>query len=112
MQKAIAGAVLVLSVAAMAAAAGGQMFPMAYGFPNIVHQATSTAWQQDTFNAFDFDDAAMVPCGYGFPAIHQTSVHTRSMSHTEFSQTSEFTAIGYPGISMGPGPFGGFACGY
>jgi hypothetical protein len=54
----------------------------------------------------------MVPMGLGFPAIHQTSVHVQSMSHTEFSQTTEFAAIGYPFASMGPGPFGGFACGF
>ncbi len=111
MRKAVAGALLVLALA-LAMPACAQYFPMSYGFPNAVQTSTTTAWQHDDFNAFDFDDASVMPCGYGFPAIHQTSIHTRSASHTEFSQTTEFAAIGYPCISMGPGPMGGFACGY
>jgi hypothetical protein len=34
------------------------------------------------------------------------------MSHTEYSHTEEFTAIGYPYISAGRGPYGGFSCGF
>jgi hypothetical protein len=111
MRKAIAGALLVLAIACMTMPACGQMFPMSYGFPNVVHSLQSTAWQHDTLDAFDFDDASIMPYGGGmFPSIHQTSIHTRSMSHTEFSQTTEFTAIGYPYVSASP--FGGFTRGY
>lgn len=106
MRKAITGALLVLALAIMAPAANGQFFPMSFGFPNAVHYATATAWEQDTANVFDFQDTSIVPAGW-FPAIHQTSIHTQSMSHTEFSQTSEYTAIGYPYTSMRP-----FGCGY
>jgi hypothetical protein len=49
-------------------------------------------------------------CGSVFPSIHQTSLQTQSMSHTEFSQTSEYDAVGYPYLSVGGGPLGGFGC--
>ncbi len=101
-----------LFLASLATAASGQFSPMSYGFPNIVHSLSSTAWVHDTANAFDFDDASIVPMGGYFPAIHQTSIHSRSMSHTEYSHTEEFTSIGHPYTSAGPGPYGGFACGY
>jgi len=118
MRKAIAGALLVLAMAlalflaSPAPAAMGQFSPMSFGFPNIVHSLSSTSWVRDTADAFDFDDASLVPAGGYFPAIRQTSIHTRSMTHTEYSHTEEFTAIGYPYISMGAGPYGGFGCGY
>ncbi len=113
MGRAIAGAMLVLAILCMTMPAIGQMFPMGFGFPNAVHTSTSTAWQQDTADAFSFQDASVsfLP-GCAFPSIHQTSIQTQSMSHTEFSQTTEFTAIGYPFISTGSGPFGGFNCGF
>lgn len=120
MRKAIAGALLVLVpavacalfLASLGPAAFGQFSPMSYGFPNIVHSLSSTAWARDTADAFDFDDASFMPTGGYFPAIRQTSIHTRSMSHTEYSHTEEFTAIGYPYISAGRGPYGGFNCGF
>ncbi len=111
MGKSIAGAMLVLAILCLTTQASG-LFPMGFGFPNIVHTATTTAWQQDTADAFSFEDFSMVPMGMGFPAIHQTSIQTQSMSHTEFSQTTEFTAIGYPFVSVGAGLPGGFACGF
>ena len=111
MRKSIAGALLVLAILCMTTQAAGQ-FPMGFGFPNAVQTSTTTAWQKDTADAFSFEDFNMVPTSCGFPAIHQTSIRAQSMSHTEFSQTTEFAAIGYPCVSMGPGPFGGFACGF
>lgn len=120
MRKAIAGALFVLALAlasglflaSLATAASGQFSPMSFGFPNVVHSLTSTSWVRDTADMFDFEDASIVPTGGYFPAIHQTSIHTRSLSHTEYSHTSEFTSIGYPYVSAGPGRYGGFACGY
>ncbi|WP_174591797.1 hypothetical protein [Methanocella conradii] len=119
MGKSIAGAVLVAAIACMAMQASGQLFPMSFGFPNIVQISTTTAWQHDAMDAFSFDDFSInfpatggcLPLGgvgLAFPSIHQTSIRALSMSHTEFSQTTELAAIGYPFISIGPGPFGGF----
>jgi hypothetical protein len=109
MGKSIAGATLLLALLCMTTQAGGQ-FPMGFGFPNAVQTSTSTAWQRDTADAFSYQDFDMVPTAFGFPAIHQTSLQVQSMSHTEFSQTREFAAIGFP---MGrTGPFGGFGCGF
>jgi hypothetical protein len=113
MGKSVAGALLVLAILCMTTQASGLMFPMGFGFPNAVQTSTTTAWQQDTADAFSFEDASVsFPAGLAFPSIHQTSIQVQSMSHTEFSQTTEFAAIGYPFVSMGPGPFGGFASGF
>ncbi len=116
MGKSIAGALLVLAILCMTTQASGLMFPMGFGFPNAVQTSTTTAWQQDTADAFSFQDTSVnfpVGCtGLAFPSIHQTSIQAQSMSHTEFSQTTEFAAIGYPFVSMGSGPFGGFTCGF
>lgn len=117
MGKSVAGALLVAAILCMTIQASGQMFPMGFGFPNAVQTSTTTAWQKDTADAFSFEDVSvnfpMAGCaGFAFPSIHQTSVRVQSMSHTEFSQTTEFVAIGYPFVSMGPGPYAGFACGY
>ncbi len=108
-------AALALAVACMATQASGQFMPMSFGFPNIVHSVASTAWEHDTMDAFSYDDfdvgfpgAGLWGIGMAFPSIHQTSIRALSMSHTEFSQTTEFTAIGYPYVSVGPG---GFICG-
>ena len=115
MGKSIFMAVLTLAIGCMTLQASGQFMPMSFGFPNIVHSATSTAWEHDTMDAFSYDDFGISFPGGGFwgigmvfPSIHQTSIRTLSMSHTEFSQTSELTAIGYPYVSAGSG---GFICG-
>jgi hypothetical protein len=114
MGRTIAGAMLVVALLCMTVQASGQLLPMSWGFPNAVQTSTTTAWQQDTANAFSFQDSDIgFPNGpYSFPSIHQTSIQSQSISHTEFSQTTEFAAIGYPYVSVGPGPYAGFACGY
>lgn len=116
MGRSIAGAMFVIAILCMAMLACitmpafGQLVPTSFGFPNIVQTSTSTAWVQDTANSLNFQDAG-VDLSSGFPCIHQTSLQTQSLSHTEFSQTTSFTAIGYPFVSVGPGPFGGFTVG-
>jgi hypothetical protein len=114
MGRTLAGAMLAVALLFMAVQASGQLLPMAWGFPNAVQTSTTTAWQQDTANAFSFEDSSIdFPYGpYSFPSIHQTSIQSQSMSHTEFSQTTEFASIGYPYVAAGPGPYAGFACGY
>lgn len=99
--------------------AWAQLSPVGWGFPNIVHSLSSTAFVQDLADATSFHDVSIgfgggLPCGpvgVAFPSIHETSLETQSMSHTEFSQTNEFTSIGYPYVSVGgANPFGGFMC--
>lgn len=102
---------LALAICLASLPAGAQLSPVSWGFPNIVHSASSTAFVQDLADATNFQDVSIdFGGGFSFPSIHQTSLQTQSMSHTEFSQTSEFDAIGYPCISVG-GPAGGFICG-
>jgi hypothetical protein len=116
MGRSIAGAIFVVailcvtSLSCITMPAFGQLFPTSFGFPNAVQTSTSTAWAQDTANSLNFQDSS-IDFTTGFPCIHETSLQTQSMSHTEFSQTTSFAAIGYPFVSVGPGPFGGFTVG-
>lgn len=102
---------LVLALFLATSPAWAQLSPVAWGFPTVVHSASSTGFVQDLASALNYQNVD-VDFGYGgvFPSIHQTSLQTQSMSHTEFSQTSEFDAIGYPYVSVGCGPYGGFSC--
>jgi len=100
---------LLLAVSLATSPAWAQLSPVAWGFPTIVHSATSTAFVQDLANALNYQNTDVdFGCGSVFPSIHQTSLQTQSMSHTEFSQTSEYDAVGYPYVSVGGGPLGGF----
>lgn len=100
---------LALAICLASSPAWAQLSPVSWGFPNIVHSASSTYFVQDLADATSFQDVCIDFGGaWSFPSIHQTSLQTQSMSHTEFSQTSEFDAIGYPYVSVG-GP-AGFMC--
>ncbi len=98
---------LALAICLASLPAWAQLSPVGWGFPNIVHSASSTGFVQDLADATNFQDVDIAFAG-PFPCIHQTSLQTQSMSHTEFSQTNEFDAIGYPYVSVGPA--GGFVC--
>lgn len=109
-RKSIIVASLALAICLASLPAWAQLSPMSWGLPNIVHSASSTNFVQDLADATNFQDVSIDFGGaLSFPSIHQTSLQTQSMSHTEFSQTSEFDAIGYPYVSVG-GPAGGFMC--
>jgi len=115
MGRPIAGIVLALALLCITVQVSGQLAPVSFGFPNAVQTSTTTAWEQDTANAVNYQNTCVnFPGGLaglglgGFPSISQTSFQAQSMSHTEFSQTTNFAAIGYPYVSVGPA---GFACG-
>jgi hypothetical protein len=102
---------LLLTVFMGTSTAWAQLCPTSFGFPTIVHSASATGFVQDLASATNFQNTniGFAP-GCAFPSISQTSLQTQSVSHTEFSQTSEFDAVGYPFVSVGGGPLGGFSC--
>ena len=109
MRRSIIVASLALAIFLASSPAWAQLSPVSRGFPNVVHSVTSPGFVQYIADATNFQDASVdFGCGCSFPSIHQTSLQTQSMSHTEFSQTSEFDAVGYPYVSVGP--LGGFLC--
>ena len=111
MRRSILALTLVLAVFLTTSMAWAQLSPVSWGFPTIVHSASSTGFVQDLANSVNYQNVDIgYGCGSVFPSIHQTSLQTQSMSHTEFSQTNEFDAVGYPFVSVGGGPFGGFSC--
>lgn len=116
-QMRISIAILTFAILTFAAAislfisgAGASLAPASFGFPTIVQMANSVAWNQDTANAFSFEDVNIdfdgMPFSPGvclaFPSIQQTSLECQSMSHTEFVQTSEYAAFAYPFVGVGP----------
>lgn len=118
MERSLVVVMFALAVLCVAMPVSGQLVPMSFGFPTAVQSSSSTGWVQDTADSVNFQDASvnfptagglpLGPVSLGFPSIHQTSLQTTSMSHTEFLQTNDFAAIGYPFISVGAG---GFSCG-
>ena len=102
---------LLMAISLAGLSAQAQVCPVSFGFPTIVHSASSTGFVQDLADATNYQNVAIDfgACG-AFPSISQTSLQTQSMSHTEYSQTSEFDAVGYPYVTVGAGPFGGFSC--
>ncbi len=103
--------------------ASAQLVPTSFGFPVIVQTGSTTAFTQDTANALDYENVDIsfptavegtVPFGavsLAFPSIHQTSVQTQSATHTDFSQTSEFSEFAYPFVGVGAAALPGFGFG-
>ncbi len=96
--------------------AGASLAPASFGFPTIVQMANSVAWNQDTANAFSFEDVNIdfggMPFSPGvclaFPSIQQTSIQCQSVSHTDFAQTNEFAAAAFPFVGVGMAGLPGF----
>ncbi len=110
-RKSILALTLVLAVCLATSPVWAQLSPVSWGFPTIVHSASATGFVQDIADATNFQDTSIdFGCGCAFPSIHQTTLQTQSVSHTEFSQTNEFDAVGYPFVSVGGSPCGGFTC--
>ena len=105
--------ILVLAMAMLIAApVYAQLVPTSFGFPTIVQSGSTTAFEQDTANALNYQNvdisfptaaAGAVPFGavsLAFPSISQTSLQTQSATHTEFSQTNQFAEFSYPFVGV------------
>lgn len=115
---------LAVAVCFFTIGAHAQLTSTSFGFPTIVQASNSVAWSQDTADALDFQDVSItfpvvgsgVPFGPGvcmaFPNIHQTSLQTQSVTHTDFAQTSQFAEFAYPFVGVGAVGLPGFGFGF
>ncbi len=115
--------ILVVAMAMLIAPVYAQLVPTSFGFPTIVQTGSTTAFSQDTANALNYQNvdinfptasAGAVPFGavsLAFPSISQTSLQTQSVTHTDFSQTSEFSEFAYPFVGVGAAALPGFGFG-
>lgn len=109
--KLITISTLVLALSFFTFGACAQLVPTSFGFPTIVQTSNALAWSQDTANALDYQNVnidfsgAGVPfsagVGFSFPSISQTSLQTQSVTHTDFSQSSQFAEFAYPFVGVG-----------
>ena len=95
-----------------------------FGFPVIVQNGTTTAFNQDTAAATDLENTAISfptaeegtldfgAVNLAFPSITQTSDQTQDVTHTDFSQTNEFAEFAYPFTSVGATSLPGFGFGF
>ncbi len=98
--------------------ANAQLTSTSFGFPTIVQSSNSVAWSQDTANALDYQDASVTFPVAGlafspgvcmsFPDIHQTSLQTQSVTHTDYAQTNQFAEFAYPFVGVGAVGLPGF----
>ena len=127
MKKALSAIMALSAILIVAAAlyvpASAQLTSTAFGFPVIVQESNTVAFNQYTADALDYEDVSIdfpvagcgVPFGavsLAFPSIHQTSLQTQSISQTSFVQTSEFAEFAYPFVGVGGLCLPGFGFGY
>jgi hypothetical protein len=116
----------VLVSALLSVAAGASLVPTSFGFPVIVQNGTTTAFNQDTAQALD-DETASVnfpvasdsigstsfgPVNLGFPTISQNILQTQAVTHTDFAQTNEDAEFAYPFLGVGGISLPGFGFGF
>ena len=115
---------LAVAVVAMSAPAFANLVPTSFGFPVIVQNGTTTAFNQDTAFATDlehtdisFPTAEEGTLDFGavnlaFPSIEQNVCQTQSVTHTDFAQTNEFAEFAYPFVGVGAVALPGFGFGF
>lgn len=117
---------IILGLALLTATAGASLVPTSFGFPVIVQNGTTTAFNQDTAHAFD-DETANVnfpmtsdtigsmsfgSVDLGFPTITQDIDQAQTVTHTDFAQTNENAEFAYPFVGVGPVSLPGFGFGF
>ena len=115
---------LAVAVIAMTLPAYASLVPTSFGFPVIVQNGTTTAFNQDTAAATDLENTAINfptaaegtlgfgPVSLAFPSITQNVCQTQDVTHTDFAQTSEFAEFAYPFVGVGPVALPGFGFGF
>jgi hypothetical protein len=95
-----------------------------FGFPVIVQNGSTTAFNQDTANAVDLENVAIDfptaeegtlgfgPVSLAFPSITQNVLQTQDVTHTDFAQTNEYAEFAYPFTSVGATALPGFGFGF
>ena len=135
-------ALLAVAFVVLALPAYASLVPTEYGFPVIVQNGSTSAFNQDTANATDFEaidinfpasidgvnlgstvisgtdgtaTANVLPFGpvdLAFPDISQVVDQTQDVTHTDFSQTNEYAEFAYPFESVGSVSLPGFGFGF
>jgi hypothetical protein len=108
----------------MSAPAFANLVPTSFGFPVIVQNGTTTAFNQDTAVATDLENVAIAfptaeegtlgfgPVSLAFPSISQNVLQTQAVTHTDFAQTNEFAEFAYPFVGVGGVALPGFGFGF
>lgn len=125
--------VLAIALVAMMLPASANLVGTQFGFPTIVQNGATTAFNRDTAVATDTEAVAIsfpigesfendLPgtaelVGFGsfgipFPTIAQTVAQTQALTHTDFATTSESAAFAYPFVGVGGVPIPGFGFGF
>ncbi len=120
--------VLAVVVASMIVPAGANLVGTAFGFPTIVQNGATTAFNRDTAVATDTEAFALAfpntgegiidgcPTTGGFtvglPTIAQTVAQTQVLTHCDFAQTEENAAFSYPFVGVGGVSIPGFGFGF
>lgn len=136
MKKVLSYGVLFLVALSIVAscAAGAQLVGTAFGFPTILQNGATTAFNRDTAAATDTealaiafptddvaddvtDGAVTDVTGLGldefaFPTIAQTVDQTQVLTHTDFATTNETAAFAYPFTSVGAAGLPGLGLGF
>ena len=123
----LAAAIVSMMLPASAALVGTQ-----FGFPTIVQNGATTAFNRDTAVATDTEAVAIsfptvkdsafncllpgAPAvggfGLAFPTIAQTVAQTQVLTHTDFATTEECAAFSYPFVGVGGAALPGFGFGF
>ena len=100
------------------------LVPTSFGFPVIVQNGSTTAFNQDTAFAEDLENTAISfptaeegtldfgAVNLAFPSITQTSDQVQETTHTDFAQTNEFSEFAYPFVGVGATSLPGFGFGF
>ena len=120
------GIIAILAVACIVSAipVSASLVATSFGFPVIVQNGTTTAFNQDTATATDLEDVAISfptaeegtldfgAVNLAFPSIEQNVCQTQAVTHTDFAQTNEFAEFAYPFTSVGTTSLPGFGFGF
>ena len=124
--------VLAVAIAAMIAPAAANLAGTAFGFPTIVQNGQTTAFNRDTAAATDNEAVAIAfpttntdidlpgmdsigsvgGFGVSFPTIVQTAEQSQVLTHCDFATTTENAAFAYPFTTVGACGIPGFGFGF
>ena len=106
-------AILALACIVSAFPVSASLVATSFGFPVIIQNGTTTAFNQNTAFAQDLEDVSIsFPTGtegtdsfgavnLAFPTISQTVDQVQATTSTSYSQTNEFAEFAYPFTSVG-----------
>ncbi len=106
-------AILALACIVSAFPVSASLVATSFGFPVIIQNGSTTAFNQNTAYAQDLEDVSIsfptstegtVDFGavnLAFPTISQTVDQVQATTSTSFSQTNEFAEFAYPFTSVG-----------